>query len=259
MIIESDRWRDGDRERWERDERRDALRWRMGLERQIEQAKRALLDFFEHDQSGYVGVSWGKDSVTLAHLVAELGLDVPVVWVKIWPVFNPDCEHVRDAFLSEHDIDYHEIEVEWWPEQKEAWRQHAQRGSLEWSLGYSPKKSAATKGFGQAEDLFGARHVSGVRAAESDVRRIRMWRWGHSTDRTCAPIGWWSTEEVFAYLHGMRLPTHPAYAMTMGGARERESIRVDALGGGKGKDKRTQWEGLYYSDRLDMICREALR
>jgi phosphoadenosine phosphosulfate reductase len=231
-----------------------------GFRRRIDEAQSALLDFLERDTSGYLGVSWGKDSVVVAHLLAQSGIPYPVVWVKIDPLYNPDCDIVRDAFLDAHDIDYHEIEVEWREEQKEAWKQHAEQGRAD-SLGYSPKESSAVAGFREAARRWGDRHISGVRAEESSVRTLAMKRWGHSTERTCRPIGYWSTKDVFAYLHHHSLPVHPAYAMSRGGLFDRDRIRVDAFGGGRGTASgviRHEWEGHYYADRIRHIQQLAL-
>src|SRR5690606_20321735 len=62
----------------------------------------------------YVGVSWGKDSTVLAHLVARLDRGLPLVWYSIpgGPrPDNPDCVLVRDAFLAHfgHAVRYDEI------------------------------------------------------------------------------------------------------------------------------------------------------
>ncbi len=253
MLLDSDRFIDGDLEAWHQAEKMDALHWRLpGFRRREEEALGALRAFLDASPAGYLGVSWGKDSVVAAHILARLGRVYPVVWVKIWPLYNPDCERVRDAFLAEYDVDYHEIEVEWCPDQIRAWAAHTGGASL----GYSPVESAAGAGFAKAARLFGDRHVSGVRAEESGTRKIAMRRWGHATDRTARPIGWWSTPDVFAYLHYHGLPVHPAYAMTRGGLIDRLKLRVDALGGGKGCSMgypRDVWEGRYYPDRVAEI------
>lgn len=257
MLIKSDRFLPGDMEAWEREERHDSLHaMRPALERRERQSIGALLRFFEHDTSGYLGVSWGKDSVAVAHLLWRSGLNIPVVWVKIDPLYNPDCELVRDKFLARFDIDYQEIVVPWRDDQRECWRALAASGSLE-SLGFSPAESAASPGFLQARERFGARHVSGVRAQESTVRGFRMAKYGENSPNTCAPIGRWHHRDVFAYLHRHDLPVHPAYAMTFGGTLYRQRVRVDAFGGGKGSH-RTEWEGRYYADKIAEICRIAL-
>lgn len=257
MLIESDRFIDGDLEAWQQAERMDSVYARLpDLARKESRALDYLRAFLLEDDSGYLGVSWGKDSVVAAHLLHRTGIRYPVVWVKIWPLFNPDCERVRDAFLSEHDVDYHEIEVEWTDEQVGVWREHARSGSMD-SLGYSPKESAAVAGFKRAANRFGDRHVSGVRAEESGVRRLRMMRWGPNSPNTCAPIGYWSHQDVFSYLHKHNLPANPVYAMSMGGLLDRDRLRVDAFGGGKGS-QRAEWEGRYYADRIHYICQQAL-
>jgi len=103
----------------------------------------------------------------------------------------------------------------------------------------------------------GERHISGVRAQEARVRRLRMITHGESSPNTCAPIGWWDMADVFAYLHKHDLPVHPAYAQTYGGAFSREDIRVDALGGATGSN-RVEWEGRYYGEEIESIKRAAL-
>lgn len=256
MILPSDRWMPGDLESWEQEERHDDLHAiRPAMARREKHAIGALLEFFRDNPSGYLGVSWGKDSVVVAHLLWRSGLDVPVVWVKIDPLYNPDCELVRDAFLERFDVEYHELVVPWRDDQCEHWRTLANSGSLN-SLGFSPPESAAAPGFQIARKRFGARHVSGVRAQESTVRYFRMAKYGENSPNTCAPIGRWHHRDVFAYLHRHDLPVHPAYAMTFGGALYRQRIRVDALGGGKGSH-RSEWEGRYYADRIREICEIA--
>jgi phosphoadenosine phosphosulfate reductase len=79
---------------------------------------------------------------------------------------------------------------------------------------------------------FEARHISGVRAQEAGYRMLAMRKYGvgDADSKSCRPIGWWPTEYVFAYLARHDLPTHPAYALSMGGTYPRDKIRVDDLG-----------------------------
>jgi len=87
---------------------------------------------------------------------------------------------------------------------------------------------------------------------------------GIATERTCAPIGRWSAEDVWAYLYARGLPVHPAYAMSMGGLLDRDRIRVGPLAGeraaawaeqGSGHG-RLEWERRYYGWRLAELERE---
>lgn len=190
---------------------------------------------FANGDPCYCGVSWGKDSVVVAHLVRRAAPKIPLVWVRVKPIENPHCVLVRDAFLGAHPGPYTEIE------------EHCFHDDLGWHA-----TGTLERGFARAAALSGARHVSGVRAQESTARRLRMMTHGESTAMTCAPIGWWSGEHVFAYLSKHDLPVHPAYAMTHGGVLDRIRIRVSSLGGERGTGKgRREWEQTYYRQEID--------
>lgn len=190
----------------------------------------------------YAGVSWGKDSTVLAHLVArasaERGVRIPLVWVRYEPISNPDSPLVRDRFLERYEgvVDYHEPTV-WCHEEEGVF------GDPLWDRAVAP---------------FGARYLSGVRAEESGDRARRMLG-GLATRNTCAPIGRWTSEDVFAYLWLHELPVHPAYAYSGGGVYDRKRLRVatlaverDARGAGRG---RLEWEQRYYGARLAEVRR----
>lgn len=245
MLLPSDRLLRGDREVWARLHRADVIlaqhpSWPARQDR-------ALAEIARFDAAGpcYAGVSWGKDSVVLAHLI-ELyaqrnGRRLPLVWVSVLGAGNPDCPRVRDAFLAEHDVDYHEITVEIDLDED----------------GRRVGKGMLARGFALAAERWGRRYVSGVRADESGARKARMRHWGACSDNTCAPIGWWKTPEIFAYLERHNLPVHPAYAMTYAGTYDRNRLRVATIGGERGTEfGRRQHERLYYLDVLRAIGEE---
>ena len=210
----------------------------------VERAQDALLDFAAAG-TFYVGTSWGKDSTVVAHLVASLGLDVPVIWFPAGPVENPDCAFVRDAFLARFRVRYEEHEV----------------SSLAWSReGPSLVHDGAQAAFSRASRQHGSRYASGVRAQESKMRRLRMAHWGECSPNTCAPIGHWTVDDVFAYLALHDLPVHPAYACTWGGQWERGAIRVSTIGGVNGNggllggNGRREWEASYYPETVQVVA-----
>lgn len=225
MLIASRRHTARDLERWRIDEETDALNaQRFPLSRLADEATQAIADFTRGGR-GYVGVSWGKDSVVVAHLSRALGW--PLVYVRVRGVANPDCDLVRDAFLSRFAVEYHEVDSS---------DAHLSTGRLE-------------AGFAVAAERFGDRYVSGVRGQESAARQMRMAIHGIATARTCAPIGRWSTAHVFAYLHAHDLPVHPAYACNGGGLWERDHLRVATIGGERGRGHgRVEWERRYYPE-----------
>jgi len=211
------------------------------LTRQIDAATAIIRRFFQTDPRGYIGVSWGKDSVVMADMAMRVNPHLPLVWIRERPHANPDNERVRDEFIKRWPCaQYHEIDVLLVADEI-SW--HAS-GTLE-------------GGFAQAVAMFGDRHVSGVRAEESGVRKLTMMRNGTDTTRTARPIGWWTSADVFAYLHRYDLPVHPAYAMSMNGTIPRDKLRVCSIGGENGTGfNRRQWEQVYYRNHIEQITRE---
>lgn len=249
VLIASPRHRAEDLAHWEGLARGDAVWGSLGrMRRNVDRARRALLTFRERG-TFYVGTSWGKDSIVVAHLVAELGLDVPIIWFPAGPVENPDCALVRDAFLARYDVRYVEREVS-----DLRW----ERDGLHWS------HDGAQAAFVRISREYGTRYASGVRAEESRARRLRMAHWGESTVNTCAPIGWWRIEDVYGYLASRDLPVHPAYACTQGGLFPRETIRVSTIGGVNGNggvmggNGRREWEAYYYPETVERVRTAAI-
>lgn len=233
MLIPSPRLRPGDVDAWEAAEAGDAA-WARTLtfRRRLEEAELAVVRFAR--QPCYAGVSWGKDSVIVADMVARLVPAAPLVWVRVDPISNPDCPAVRDAFLAAHPgVLYDEIVVQCTVD--DAGETHA-TGTLE-------------AGFATAVARYGRRRLSGIRSDESADRAHRALL-GVETASTCAPLIRWSARDVFACLYLHRLPVHPAYAMTMGGALDRARLRVASIGGKRGRGTgRAEWEALYYPER----------
>lgn len=234
MLIRCDRHTKEDLDAWAILERQDIILSRLsGLVEREREAVETIRDFLATRSRSYAGVSWGKDSVVVAGLIAMHNIDVPLVWVKVEPIENPHCALVRDAFLGRFPgVRYTEI-----VERCESSGGHT--GILE-------------RGFKRAAGMFGPCYVSGVRGAESGKRKKRMMASGTDTKYTCAPIGWWKTEHVFAFLQKHDLPVHPAYAMTGGGRWDRNRLRVASIGGSRGSALgRTVWEKTYYRRELE--------
>jgi len=238
VLIPSDRLRPGDLDAWtalERDTARRLLMpsYRARLERMGREAAEAIRAFLPPRAPGYVGVSWGKDSVVVAHLARLVDPAIPLVWCRIGAADNPDCLAVRDTFLGRLPGAYDEIVS----------KVELDDGELQ---------TGARRGaYAIAGDRYGDRYVSGVRSEESRTRRLREAVHGVATLRTCAPITRWTAGDVFAWLHMHDLPTHPAYAMSRGGSLERGRLRVASLGGKRGTGMgRREWEWTYYEPEM---------
>lgn len=234
MLIPCDTLSSADLATWQRLELWDqALANSPALSRKEERAIRDIQEFARTHEC-YSGVSWGKDSVVVAHLLWRAQVNIPLVWVVVRPTANPFCFDVRDEFLRRFEIDYHEVidNRRWAPEDPTArWTGWADAHHRGWH-----------HGFDMCEQRYGANHISGVRGEENGTRERRMLRWGVSSPHTCAPIGFWSAVDVFAYLSKYDLPVHPSYAMSYGGRLDRRVLRVDALGGWTGTGTKLQSE-----------------
>lgn len=238
-LIASSRYTPADLAHWRQVEREDLVHAQLApFARRVEQARDAVRTFAA-DGPCYAGVSWGKDSTVLAHLVATEAPQVPLVYVRVVPIANPDCALVRDAFLERSPrILYDEVQVSCWRDDQGTLRA---AGTLE-------------RGFEEVRERYGHRYVSGVRGEESGARQLTVRRNGVATADTCRPLAWWSAADVWAYLAEHDLPIHPAYACSQGGAWPRDRIRVSGLGMRRGRGAgRAEWEIRYYGEELRRI------
>lgn len=190
----------------------------------------------------HVSVSWGKDSVVVAHLC---WLADPAIPLFHWrPTnHNPDCDAVRDAYRS-HFIGqpYREVPVDYGD-------LHARNLPPDELDRLTDQRWFAT--IRESGRPFNGRHILGIRKEESAGRRMRDRVWGVSSPNGCAPITQWSTADVFGYLGIHRLPVHSAYAMLGAGRWPRHRLRVAEIGDTHGTHGgRAEWEQEYYPDIL---------
>jgi phosphoadenosine phosphosulfate reductase len=237
VLIPSPRHTAADLAHWRRLEAGDALRWRRD-ERRLMRAVEVSMDTaarFIAAGSCYAGLSTGKDSVLLCHILRRLrearGIAAPVAYVEVIPHASPEAPAVLDA-IAGWGLDVVRIEVR--------------------DVAASVGTGRLEAGFAECARRWGDRYLSGVRAEESRARAMRDRYHGAITARTCAPLSRWSTADVYAAAYGLGLPLHPAYAMTMGGLLPREYLRVATIGGTRGTERgRREWEWRYYRDVLD--------
>jgi phosphoadenosine phosphosulfate reductase len=178
----------------------------------------------------YAGTSWGKDSVVMLHLFIMSGVSLPTVYMRLrGHCDNPDCDLVRDIFLSRFSLDYHE----------------------RW---FAPEECRNGEHWRAIQDEFGDRRATGLRSDESTNRRMSIACLGLDTGRSFRPLGHWRLKYVFAYLAQQSLPVHPAYACLGGGRWPRERLRTHSIGGERGTEfGRREWEQEYYPEALRRI------
>ena len=189
----------------------------------------------------YVSVSWGKDSVVLAHMMWLAGSRCKYVYVRNLAREPEGNIAVRDAFLSRYpDLDYEEISYD-----------YADADETYYDSKGNPHKWQSI--LLSLREQYGC-HVTGIRHDESAKRRRRFAYFGQETEYSYAPFRYLTVRDVFAYLLENKLPIHPNYAMTGGGRWDKYRIRVAAIGNTEGDGMgRLQWEQEYYSDILAKV------
>ena len=226
MLIPSQRHTKSDLELWTQHEGAD-LEHFDSVRTKTAEAIREIKKF--GSSPCYCSTSWGKDSVVIAHLCHLAGSKAPLGHLVITSTASP----------NPHSYDVASRYIE------KTGQQYVQR----------PGRAGFQHDFKELDKAMGAtRVINGVRSEEATERAISRAVHGKSTDRVCRPIIDWSTQDVFAYLAGHRLPVHPAYAMLGGGRYDRRWIRVASIGGERGGGMgRREWEREYYSDVLAKI------
>lgn len=249
MLVESPRLLPQDRAEWARRARYDRAHI-PSAQRLADTARAAIAEWAADRYTVPVAVSWGKDSVVVADLAltSSVADRVRLVWVRQRWFENPDSLTVRDVFLARHP---HVAYEERW-----VTTPYPRRWDDDATATYRPP-APRTGGVWPAD------RVTGIRAEESDARRMSANVHGTSTTRTCRPILGWRQEHVFGYLAAHDLPVHPVYAMTTQGGLDRPALRVHSLGGLPGLRHRGPWEDAYYGrvihdDRVGVAVMRAL-
>lgn len=240
MLIECNRHTLNDLNVWKDYNEIDFIKIKELKNEKIEKAIAEIKKIVSEKKS-YISVSWGKDSVVLAHLCFCAGVEIPMIWIKEKPMHNPYCEVVRDEFLKKYRFQYHEIVADYG------------------DVGFGPfidknGDSILFHSIANAINHSFGRRITGIRNQESNKRLLRYMNYGITTEKTSAPLSLWKTWEIFAYLEKYELPIHPNYAMLGGGRYKREFLRVDCLAGTQGDGiGRIEWEKEYYQDIINML------
>ena len=240
MLITSNKHTKEDLILWKEYEEIDLLNIEK-IKHKEEKAIECVYNFVKNNDC-YIGISWGKDSITVADLALRNNIKIELVHLYCIPSHNKECDKVRDYFLNTYsNVNYKEIIVN-----------YGNVYSL--NLPGNIQDKYTDRSWYKTFKKLNKKHISGVRQEESSLRKIRMRRWGLTTDNTCAPIGYWKNENVFAYLKKYNLPVHPNYAMLGNGRYKRKNIRVAEIGDIKGRNMgRNEWEQEYYSDELNRM------
>ena len=242
MLIASPRHTPQDLQAWRDLERYDVA---LGASERMDaleaDAVATIRDWLTTANNPYASMSWGKDSVCVAHLAHLADPTVPLRAVRVADWEPPETDWTRDAYLDTHPGTQYEEAI--------YNGTVPQRGEPGFEEVHSDPNRKPTN----IMRALRGDYISGVRAEESRMRAQSLLWHGVATGHTCRPIIKWRATDVFAYLHSRRLPVHPVYAMSYGGAMDRRWLRVYILGSTKptlSKRDSASWEDRYYGDVL---------
>lgn len=242
MLVSSDRHTRDDLRLWQVQEDADFVHGTaLFMLGKFSESCNSLIKFCSARKDVYAGISWGKDSVVVAHLLWCTVRDIPLIHLR--PTnHNPDCDLVRDEYFRRYPGQpYFEVPVDY-------------SGIDRLRLPDDQLDRETDKCWYAAIATFskGKRRILGCRGEESMGRRIRMLRWGVASPNSLLPIGNWKSQDVFGYLSANQLPVHPVYAMQGGGRWPRARLRVAEIGDTSGRGLgRLEWEREYYGDLLN--------
>lgn len=231
MLIQGDRMTDADCKAWQDYEEIDSAMWYN--QKKAERSMVEIERFLTAEEKTCVMTSWGKDSIVMMDLFCKVGVKRPVVYMRLTDRSNPDCDSVRDLFLSAHPaLDYREETFKY---------EEVSKGDLHWKI---------------LHEKYGKR-VTGIRNDESKVRALQWVINGFASINSCRPLSLWKSSEIFSYIHKNNLPLCSVYGYLGGGRYKREQIRTHSIGGVSGNGMgRTEWEREYYPDILNRIERK---
>lgn len=243
VLIYSPRLTLADVDQWERTEIVDAMHAKTaGYLARLAETKAAIKAFVRGRPDGrfYGGLSFGKDSIVMCHLMREAAPNMHIVSIRNVENFNPDSPRVEMALQKMLSHDYEVISYDY-------------RCA---DASYYDADGHPVKWYNILRDLkkrYGA-HVTGIRADESAKRNRRVRVFGLETEYSFAPLAYMTVKDIFAYLYDNGLPVHPVYAMTGGGRWDKYRLRVSAIGNPEGRGVgRLQWEREYYGDVLNRM------
>ena len=205
-----------------------------------------------HDYA--VSTSWGKDSIVMLHIAAQVIPDLLVINAR-YP--NPaerfaDMDRVRDLMLSRQDmqhVKYIEVNTpgEWEMYEiagggfSQAETREQRKAAKWWKDNFLLNMGAAIKE-NNRNGVF-----LGLRGEESHARRMNMFVHGDDYQRKdganiCLPIVRWSGDEIWTYIVNHDLPRLKIYDHAHCGRERARSGFVFATGGAGAIRRHGVWE-----------------
>lgn len=188
--------------------------------RNLNITKKSLLRFFDICDNPYLALSWGKQSIILAHIIYELRPQTPMLFLRSWESYLlHDYEHVIRQFpFNINYIEHFKDNVSWnnW-----TWKQTRDYGSndLQQMADQSfPKWDGVIMGLSKDESV--ARRIT---CSSSNTEWRTIFKYNDGRYR-CTPIQFWNLNDLAAYISVNKIELLSTYNNT--GLKGRTTARI---------------------------------
>lgn len=197
-----------------------AQTWRYNNNENI--AKASLSRFFSLCKNPYLALSWGKQSICIAHMISGIRPQTPMIFLRSWEsFFLHDFERVQVDYLSRfpaHYIEHYKDNVSWnnwdWKETRDYGSEDLQNMAKE----VVPDWDGVIMGLSKDESF--ARRMT---LSKKNTKWATIFRYTDDKLR-CTPIQFWANEDLAAYIAKYDLPLLSAYHQN--GIQARTTARI---------------------------------
>lgn len=188
--------------------------------RNLDITTNSLLRFFEICSFPYLALSWGKQSIVLAHLIYQLRPETPMIFLRSWESYLlHDYENVINQFPFK--VNYHEHfkdNVSWndwnWKKTRDYGSEDIQKMADE----CYPEWDGVIMGLSKDESV--ARRIT---CSSSNTDWKTIFRYKDERYR-CTPIQFWSNQDLAAYISSNNIQLLSTYNNT--GLQGRTTARI---------------------------------
>jgi 3'-phosphoadenosine 5'-phosphosulfate sulfotransferase (PAPS reductase)/FAD synthetase len=198
--------------------------WSRSFEykKQVQVAYSSIRRFFSLCESPYLALSWGKQSICLAHMVYHIRPETPMVFLRSWESYYlHDFERVISEFTKRWTvnwIDHYCDNVSWNDYDWKKTRDIGSKDIQEMADNVVPDWDGVVMGLSKDESK-GRRITTSLNTTQ--WRTIFKYKDGKYRN---TPIQSWSQNDLAAYIYENKIPLLSAYIN--GGLRVRTTARI---------------------------------
>lgn len=192
------------------------------FKRNLEITINSLKRFFSITSNAYLALSWGKQSIVLAHIIYQICPETPMIFLRSWETYHyHNYENIIKDFASKYQINYiehYKDNVSWnnWNWKKT--RDYGQNDIQNMADEIYPEWDGVIMGLSKDESV--ARRIS-CSISNTDWKTIFRYKTGKYR---CTPIQFWKQEDLSAYISSNGITLLNAYDHT--GLKGRTTARI---------------------------------